>query len=521
MKNSTILIILDGYGIAPAGAGNAIAQAQTPVMDRLMRECPNTLLAASGEDVGLPAGQMGNSEVGHTNIGAGRVVYQELSRITRAAQAGELQENPALIAAVEHCRKTGGALHLMGLLSDGGVHSHNSHLYAMLRAVKELGAKQVYIHAFTDGRDCPPRSGEGFVADLLRELEANGTGQLATLCGRYYAMDRDNRWDRVEQAYHALIQPADQWAEPLAYIRSCYAQDKTDEFIPPAACCPGGRIADGDSVVCFNFRPDRAREITRALMQPDFSGFARHRAENLCYVCTTVYDDGFAAYPGLTVAFPPERPEQTLGEIVAAEGLSQLRIAETEKYAHVTFFFSGGREEPFEGEERVLVPSPEVATYDLQPEMSAPEVTRRVVAAIQSKNYALIVLNFANCDMVGHTGSIPAAIRAVERVDACLGEVLQAAVQAGMTALVTADHGNADEMLDEAGGPKTAHTTNPVPLVLVGSQAALRAGGRLADIAPTILELMGLPCPSAMTGKSLIHPNEKGNLYQKMPQIQK
>ncbi len=501
MNERVILVILDGYGLAEAGPGNAIRSADTPVMDRLLRKYPHTQLAASGEDVGLPAGQMGNSEVGHTNIGAGRVVYQELSRITRAVRSGELVNNPALIAAVEHCRETGGALHLMGLLSDGGVHSHNTHLYGMVRAARELGAEQIFVHAFTDGRDCPPRSGEGFVKELLQQLREIGAGELATLCGRYYAMDRDNRWDRVRQAYDALTLEAEP-VDPLTYIRSCYAGDKTDEFIPPAACCAGGRIGDGDSVVFFNFRPDRARELTRALTQRDFDAFPRGRTpQNLCYVCTTVYDERFE---NVLVAFPPERPEQTLGQVVAGAGIPQLRIAETEKYAHVTFFLNGGREEPFPGEDRILVPSPKVATYDLQPEMSAPEVTRRVTEAIAGGRYGLIVLNFANCDMVGHTGSIPAAVQAVETVDRCLGRVLEAADRAGMAVLVTADHGNADEMLEPDGGPKTSHTTNPVPLVLNRPGLALREGGRLADLAPTILELMGLPQPEEMTGESLI-----------------
>ena len=502
MKQPVILVILDGYGLAPAAPGNAISLARTPVADRLTREFPHTELSASGEDVGLPAGQMGNSEVGHTNIGAGRVVYQELSRITRAAQSGQLEQNPALRQAVEHCRATGGALHFMGLLSDGGVHSHNTHLYAMLRAAAKLGAERVYIHAFLDGRDCPPRSGLGFAEDLLRELKEVGTGALATVCGRYYAMDRDNRWDRVQQAYDALTLPPEQTADPLEWIRQSYEEGITDEFVHPMACCKEGRISDGDSVVFFNFRPDRARELTRALTQPDFDGFERRKVpEDLCFVCTTVYDDSFDR---VLVAFPPERPEHTLGEVVSEAGLCQLRIAETEKYAHVTFFLNGGREEPFPGEDRILVPSPQVATYDLQPEMSAPEVTDRVTGAIRSGKYGLIVLNFANCDMVGHTGVIPAAVQAVETVDRCLGQVLEAAEEAGMAAVITADHGNADEMTLPDGSPRTSHTTNPVPLWITVPGLRLRDGGRLADLAPTVLGLMGLECPPEMTGTSLI-----------------
>lgn len=399
MKQPVILIILDGFGIAPDSQGNAIALAKTPVTDRLWREVPHTRLSASGEDVGLPAGQMGNSEVGHTNIGAGRVVYQELSRITRAAQNGELEQNPALRQAVEHIRATGGSLHFMGLLSDGGVHSHNTHLYAMIRAARSLGAEKIYVHAFLDGRDCPPKSGLGFVKELRQELSAIGAGTLATVCGRYYAMDRDNRWERVAEAYDALTLPPAEIADPEQWVEESYRQEITDEFVKPAACCEGGRISDGDGVMFFNFRPDRARELTRALTQPGFDGFEKKAApKDLCYVCTTVYDDSFE---GVLVAFPPERPSQTLGEVVSQAGLSQLRIAETEKYAHVTFFLNGGREEPFLGEDRILVPSPQVATYDLQPEMSAPEVTEKVTAAIRSRKYGLIVLNFANCDMVG------------------------------------------------------------------------------------------------------------------------
>lgn len=502
MKQPVILIILDGFGIAPDSQGNAIALAKTPVTDRLWREVPHTRLSASGEDVGLPAGQMGNSEVGHTNIGAGRVVYQELSRITRAAQNGELEQNPALRQAVEHIRATGGSLHFMGLLSDGGVHSHNTHLYAMIRAARSLGAEKIYVHAFLDGRDCPPKSGLGFVKELRQELSAIGAGTLATVCGRYYAMDRDNRWERVAEAYDALTLPPAEIADPEQWVEESYRQEITDEFVKPAACCEGGRISDGDSVMFFNFRPDRARELTRALTQPGFDGFEKKAApKDLCYVCTTVYDDSFE---GVLVAFPPERPSQTLGEVVSQAGLSQLRIAETEKYAHVTFFLGGGREEPFPGEDRILVPSPQVATYDLQPEMSAPAVTEKVTAAIRSRKYGLIVLNFANCDMVGHTGSIPAAVQAVETVDRCLGEVLAAAEEAGMAAVITADHGNADEMLAEDGGPKTSHTTNPVPLWVTVPGLELRSGGRLADLAPTVLELMGLSQPDEMTGTSLI-----------------
>ena len=499
-KQPVILVILDGYGLAPAAPGNAISLAATPVMDALWREYPHTTLSASGEDVGLPAGQMGNSEVGHTNIGAGRVVYQELSRIGRAAENGDFLKNDAIRAAVDHIAATGGSLHLMGLLSDGGVHSHNRHLYALLRAARALGAGRVYVHAFLDGRDCPPESGLGFLEELAPVLEETGAA-LATVAGRYYAMDRDSRWERVRRAYDALTLPSAP-VEARRWVADHYAEGITDEFMPPAACCDGGRIGSGDSVLFFNFRPDRARELTRALTQPGFSGFERAAVpEDLCFVTMTVYDDSFT---GLRVAFPPERPSHTLGEVVAAAGIPQLRIAETEKYAHVTFFLNGGREEPFPGEDRILVPSPKVATYDLQPEMSAPEVAAKVCEALRQRRYGLIVLNFANCDMVGHTGSIPAAVQAVETVDRLLGEVVRTARDTGAVALITADHGNADEMLDPAGGPKTSHTTNPVPLIVTAPGAVLREGGRLCDLAPTILGLMGLPSPPEMTGRNLL-----------------
>ena len=501
-KTPTTLIIMDGFGLTQPGPGNAVSLANTPVLDRLWADYAHTTLSASGLDVGLPEGQMGNSEVGHTNIGGGRVVFQDLPRISRAIEDGTFFANEAYNKAVDDCLQKGTRLHLCGLLSDGGVHSHIQHLYALLELARRKGLDRVYIHAFLDGRDVSPTSGKGFVADCAETCRRLGVGKISTVMGRYYAMDRDNRWERVAEAYDALTLPPAEIADPEQWVEESYRQEITDEFVKPAACCEGGRISDGDSVMFFNFRPDRARELTRALTQPGFDGFEKKAApKDLCYVCTTVYDDSFE---GVLVAFPPERPSQTLGEVVSQAGLSQLRIAETEKYAHVTFFLNGGREEPFPGEDRILVPSPQVATYDLQPEMSAPEVTEKVTAAIRSRKYGLIVLNFANCDMVGHTGSIPAAVQAVETVDRCLGEVLAAAEEAGMAAVITADHGNADEMLAEDGGPKTSHTTNPVPLWVTVPGLELRSGGRLADLAPTVLELMGLSQPDEMTGTSLI-----------------
>ena len=502
MKRPVALIVLDGYGIAEANHKNAIAQAKTPFLDSLMTAYPHTLLGASGEDVGLPAGQMGNSEVGHTNLGAGRVVYQELSRITRAVQDGGFYENPQLLEAVRRCKEQGTALHLMGLLSDGGVHSHISHLYALLELAKRHGLRQVYVHAFLDGRDCPPASGLEYLAQLIHKLEELDCGSLATVMGRYFAMDRDNRWERVQQAYDAMTLPPDFVCCGTEHMEQCYAKGVTDEFVPPAACCAAGRVQDGDSVVFFNFRPDRARELTRAFTEARFSGFVRQAVpKNLYFVCMTQYDESFSQ---VQVAFGPHHPVNTLGEVVAKAGLAQLRIAETEKYAHVTFFFSGGREEPFVQEKRVLVPSPKVATYDLLPQMSAPEVARRAVEEITAGTHALVVLNFANCDMVGHTGNFAAAVQAVEAVDTCLSQVVEAVHLAGGVAVITADHGNADEMLDEKGGVKTSHTTNPVPLIVTRQGVKLKSRGILADVAPTVLELMGLPLPEEMSGSSLL-----------------
>ncbi len=503
-KIPTVLIIMDGYGLAPAGPGNAIALADTPNLDKLFAQCPNTTLAASGEDVGLPAGQIGNSEVGHTNIGAGRVVYQDLPRITNAVSDGSFFENPAYLRAVEACRERGGALHLLGLLSDGGVHSHIDHLFALLELARRKGLKRVYIHAFLDGRDVGPKTGLGYVRACLDKCAELGVGKIATVMGRFYAMDRDQRWDRVEAALRAmLLGEGVQDADAAHAVEASYAEGVTDEFVRPVVCDKDGKISAGDSVICFNFRPDRAREVTWALTGSLPADCPLDLpAPEVHYVCTTQYDENLT----LPVAFPPEEIPDTFGAYISSLGLKQLRIAETEKYAHVTFFFNGGVEEPYPGEDRVLVPSPkEFPTYDLIPEMSAEAVTDEAVKRITSGAYDVVILNLANCDMVGHTGVIPAAIRAVETVDTCVGRLVDAVAAVGGIALITADHGNADKMLEDDGSPNTAHTTNPVPLILFGAEAGLRPG-RLADLAPTMLDLMGLEKPAAMTGNSLILP---------------
>ena len=497
-----LLMILDGFGIAPK-EGNAIAAANKPNLDRLFASNPITQIGASGLDVGLPDGQMGNSEVGHTNIGAGRIVYQELTRITKAIEDGPFFENEAFLSAVENAKKNGSALHLIGLLSDGGVHSHITHLYGLLELARRHGLTKVYVHALLDGRDVPPASGKDFVAACAEKMKEIGVGEIATVMGRYYAMDRDNRWERVEKAYSAMVyREGVQAADPVQAVADSYANDVTDEFVVPVVCEKGAPIQANDSVIFYNFRPDRAREITRTFVDPDFSGFERKNGFfPLTYVCMTQYD---ATMPNVQVAFKPESLENTFGEYISQKGLKQLRIAETEKYAHVTFFFNGGVEKQYDGEDRILVKSPKVATYDLQPEMSAYEVTDKLVAAIGSGKYDVIILNFANCDMVGHTGVFEAAVKAVEAVDTCVGRVTDAVAAQGGVTLITADHGNADRMVDDDGSPFTAHTTNPVPFCVVGYDCKLREGGRLADIAPTMLQILGLPQPAEMTGKSLI-----------------
>ena len=500
-KTPTTLIIMDGFGLRHETEGNAVAAAATPRLEQFFQEFAHTELSASGLDVGLPAGQMGNSEVGHTNIGAGRVVFQDLPRISKAIDDGSFFENPAYVRAMDACREHDSSLHLMGLLSDGGVHSHLEHLFALMKLARDRGLEKVYIHAFLDGRDVSPTSGADFVARTVEKCRELGVGKIATVMGRFYAMDRDKRWDRVEAAYDAMVygEGAAINPVPVAAVKDAYANGVTDEFVEPVICDPDGTISDHDSVIFFNFRPDRAREITRAFVDPDFSGFTRQYFP-VTFVCTTEYD---ATMPNVEVAYPRLSVQNGLGEYLSSMGLTQLRIAETEKYAHVTFFFNGGVETQFPGEDRVLVPSPKVATYDLQPEMSADEVADKCVERIESGAYDVIILNFANCDMVGHTGVFDAAVRAVETVDTCVGRVVDATMKMGGIAMITADHGNAEVMTQPDGSPMTAHTTNPVPFILCGAGTELRKG-RLADIAPTILDVMGLAVPEEMDGQTLI-----------------
>ncbi|MDD3409720.1 MAG: 2,3-bisphosphoglycerate-independent phosphoglycerate mutase [Eubacteriales bacterium] len=513
-KTMTALIIMDGFGINPAHEGNAIYQAGTPNLDKLMAKYPHTQLGASSMDVGLPDGQMGNSEVGHLNIGAGRIVYQELTRITKDIQDGEFFKKAPLIHAMDAAQSAGKAVHLMGLLSDGGVHSHNSHLYALLEMCKQRGVKNVYVHCFLDGRDVPPTSGLEYVRELEAKLKEIGVGEIATVMGRYWAMDRDNLWDRVQKAYDAMVLGVGKTAESAEEaVQQSYdsdEKDKTDEFVKPTVVLKAGKpvatIQPEDSVIFFNFRPDRARQLTRTFIQPDFAGFERGNGYfHVNFVSMTQYDETFT---GLEVVNPPASLTNTLGEYVSSLGKTQLRIAETQKYAHVTFFFNGGVELANPGEDRELIPSSKVATFDLKPEMSAYEVTDKAVELINAKKYDMMILNFANCDMVGHTGVMEAAEKAVRVVDECVMKVLDAILANGGHAFVTADHGNADQMIDpKTGEPFTAHTTNPVPFIAVGPEMVgrkLRDGGRLADIAPTMLDSMGIAVPAEMTGKSLL-----------------
>ena len=510
MKKPYAIIIMDGYGINPETEGNAIALEGSPNVKKYMKEYPSGQLGASGMSVGLPDGQMGNSEVGHLNMGAGRIVYQELTKITKEIEDGTFFENEALIGAIDGAKKNGKKLHVWGLLSDGGVHSHNTHLYALLKMCKQRGVDNAYVHCFMDGRDVSPTSGAGFLRDLQAEMNSLSFGKIASVCGRYYAMDRDNRWERVVKAYDMLTAGDGVHAQDAAEAaEESYKNGVTDEFIVPTNICENGKpvalVEEGDSVIFFNFRPDRAREITRAFSQSDFNGFERKTGFlHPHYVCFTQYD---ATFKGVSVAFHKQSLNNTLGEYLAKKGLTQLRIAETEKYAHVTFFFNGGVEEPNEGETRVLIPSPKVATYDLKPEMSAFEVTDKVIEQLSTGKFDVMILNFANCDMVGHTGVLEAAEKAVETVDGCVDRVLKKILEMGGGALLTADHGNADKMIAEDGSPFTAHTTNPVPVALVCDAykgAKLREGGVLADLAPTLLEMMNLAVPEEMTGKSLI-----------------
>ena len=510
MKKPYAIIIMDGYGLSEETVGNAIALEGSPNVRRYAAEYPSSQLGASGMSVGLPDGQMGNSEVGHLNMGAGRIVYQELTKITKEIQDGEFFRNEALLGAMENAKKNGKNLHVWGLLSNGGVHSHNTHLYALLEMCKREGLSDVFVHCFMDGRDVSPTSGAGFVRELQAEMDKIGVGKVASVCGRYYAMDRDNRWERVVKAYEMLTLGNGIAAEDAAAaIEQSYAKDVTDEFILPTNVVEGGKpvalVEQGDSIIFFNFRPDRAREITRAFTEPDFSGFERKTGYLApYYVCFTQYDATFAH---VQVAFKPQSLKNTLGEYLASLGKKQLRIAETEKYAHVTFFFNGGVEAPNANEVRVLVPSPKVATYDLKPEMSAYEVTDKVLEQLSTGEYDAMILNYANCDMVGHTGVLEAAEKAVATVDECVDRVLKKILEMGGGALLTADHGNADKMIAEDGSPFTAHTTNPVPVVLVNDAlkgVSLREGGVLADLAPTLLDMMGIAVPSEMTGKSLI-----------------
>ncbi|MCL2227442.1 MAG: 2,3-bisphosphoglycerate-independent phosphoglycerate mutase [Oscillospiraceae bacterium] len=503
MKKQLVMIIMDGYGVAKPSPANAVANADTPVLDELLGECPHTLLSASGEDVGLPHGQMGNSEVGHTNIGAGRVVYQDLPRISHDIKSGTFFENKAFLSALETCNASGGALHLMGLLSPGGVHSHIEHLFGLLELALRNSASKVFIHCFMDGRDVPPDSGKASLEALLEKCGELGIGKVATVMGRFFAMDRDNRWERVERAYNAMVLGEGNFVQdPISAIQRSYDAKVYDEFVEPIVCDKDGMIKQGDSIIFFNFRPDRAREITSAFVEPEFNEFERKNGYfPINFICMTQYDEKLLNVP---IAYPPDFPEQTLGETISKLGLRQLRIAETEKYAHVTFFFNGGIEQTFPGEERILIPSPkEPPTYDLMPEMSAYEVADVLCREIASGRHDLVIVNFANCDMVGHTGDYNAAVKAVEVVDECVGKVRDAVEQVGGCLIVTADHGNAEIMLQNDGvSGHTAHSTNPVPFLVYGENIDLKPG-RLADIAPTVLDLMGLEKPELMSGESL------------------
>ena len=504
-KKPVLLCIMDGFGWVPNETyGNAVVAAKTPHLDAMMEKYPMTTIEASGMAVGLPDGQMGNSEVGHTNMGAGRIVYQQLTLITKSIRDGEMFKNPVLVKNMKAAIEAGKAIHLMGLVGTGGVHSHADHWFGVLEMAKHMGAKEVYLHCITDGRDTDPHAGKGFLADLQAKLDELGVGKIASVSGRYYAMDRDNNWDREEKAYAAFVYgEGNHAANAQEAIEASYADDKTDEFVLPCVTCEGGRVQDGDTVIFMNFRPDRARQMTRIFCDDAFTGFERRGGrKQVHYVCMAEYD---ATMPNCEVAYPPVELKNVLGQYLSENGKTQLRIAETEKYAHVTFFFNGGVEAPYEGEDRCVIPSPKVATYDLKPEMSAPEVADECVKRIESGKYDVVILNFANCDMVGHTGVFEAAVKAVEAVDAAVEKVVTAVLNAGGCAFLTADHGNAEKMKNPDGTPFTAHTTNVVPFVAIGcGDVKLREGGCLADIAPTMLPYIGLPVPAEMTGKSII-----------------
>lgn len=503
MKRPLILIIMDGFGITKDVKKSAINHETIPYLSKIFNQYPMTLIGASALDVGLPEGQMGNSEVGHTNIGAGRVVYQDLTKITKSISDGEFYKNKVLIKAMQSAKQNSKSLHLMGLLSDGGVHSHQNHLFALVKMAKELGLKKVYVHAFLDGRDVLPTSGLQFVKDCQSQLKEIGQGEIATLMGRYYAMDRDNHWDRVEKAYNAMVRGIGKYErDPVKALEKDYFDGNTDEFIVPTVCNRDGLISSGDSIIFFNFRPDRARQITHALVDEDFNKFKREKIlHNLEFVCMTQYDKSIN---NVNIAFEPEKLYNTFGEYISYKGLTQLRIAETEKYAHVTFFFNGGTEKNYIGEDRILIPSPKVATYDLKPEMSAAEITSTVKEKIKAQIYDVIILNFANCDMVGHSGDYAATEKAVKTVDNCVNEIVNEIIKAKGCAIITADHGNAEKMYDENGKPFTAHTTNPVPFCVVGYDCELVPCGKLSDVAPTMLEILEIEKPEDMLGKSLI-----------------
>jgi len=502
-----MLMILDGFGENDVEKANAVKLANTPNIDKLMKTCPTTDIYTSGLNVGLPEGQMGNSEVGHTNIGAGRIVYQELTRITKSIEDGDFFSIPEFTEAIENCKKYNSKLHIMGLLSDGGVHSHIRHLYALLELAKRKDFENVYVHCFMDGRDTPPASGESYITALEEKIKEKGVGKIASISGRFYSMDRDKRWQRIQKSYDALVNGIGEKAtSSISAVESSYQKEIFDEFIEPTLILNGenpvAKIENHDSVIFFNFRPDRARELTRALVDPEFKEFET-KPLDLYYVCMTSYDE---TMPNVKIAFKKAELKNTFGEYISKKGLTQLRIAETEKYAHVTFFFNGGEEKQYKGEDRILVPSPKVETYDLKPEMSAYEVTDKVLDAINSKKYDCIILNYANPDMVGHTGSLEAAIKAIETIDECVGKVVEAVQSQNGVLLITADHGNAEQMIDyKTGEPHTAHTTNPVPLILVGLENAKLKQGKLADLAPTMLEIMGLEKPEEMTGESILN----------------